>query len=466
MEPQDLLFRQIDELLHPKSVAIVGVPREMKVGKLFLISLLDQEFTGQIYPVNPKAAEIDGLKCYPSVSSIPSQVELVILLTPNSAVIEIIKECAAKGVKGVVLFTAGFSETGTLEGQNLEKEIVQIAQSANMRLVGPNGMGFYVPESGLSFFPELPKKVGSISVVSHSGSLVNILCRIAPLRGLYFNKVVSLGNECDLRSSDFFQFFGADPQTSVIGAYIEGIKKGGEFLESLKSAALKKPVVIWKVGLTQEGQRAASSHTGALSSSSDVWIGMMNQCGITTVAGFEAWVDMLMGFSMLPDQLGNSTAIISGPGGLAVSAAEACGKEGLALATISNETRIQLSKFIPPTGTSLNNPIDVGMSASLNIEINIQAAQLLADDPGVDAIFLIGAGISEEANQIFQREIIRLKEITNKAIIFVSFPGFDTTFGQSFCEAGIPAFESVERAMHVYSKVRKHQQWRLTHAVD
>jgi acyl-CoA synthetase (NDP forming) len=460
MESQDPLVNQIDEILHPNSVAIVGVPREMKVGKLFLISLLDQKYPGELYLVNPNATEIDGITCYPDISSIPGKIDLVILLIPNFAALAAIKECAAKGVKGVVLFTAGFKETGTQEGANLEREIVQIAQAANMRLIGPNGMGFYVPKSGLSFIPGLSKQIGPISVVSHSGSLANILCRMSPQKGIYFNKVISLGNECDLKSSDFFHYFANDEQSKVIGAYIEGISEGKKFIESIKSVASVKPVVLWKVGLTKEGERAAASHTGALGSSKEVWSGMMSQFGVTTVSGFEAWVDMLLGFMLLPQGLGKNIAIISGPGGLAVSAAEACGKEGLALADISTETAAKLAEFVPPTGTSLKNPIDVGMSASLNININIEAARLLAADPGVDAILLIGAGMDEEANQVFKDEILKLSQESAKAFVFVSFPGFYSSFEQSFCESGIPAFESVERALRVYARVRKYQKWR------
>ncbi|NIV38271.1 MAG: hypothetical protein GWN58_55290, partial [Anaerolineae bacterium] len=174
---------------------------------------------------------------------------------------------------------------------------------------------------------------------------------------------------------------GRDPDTRVIGAYLEGIKDGPLFLDALRKACLEKPVILWKSGLTQEGGRAAASHTGALASVREIWEGVVRQSGAVPVVGFEAWVDTLMGFSLLPSGVGDRVAIISGPGGLAVSAAEACGNNGLRLAQLSPETRSAMAKFVPPTGTSLQNPVDVGLTASLDIEIYVQAARRVAADP-------------------------------------------------------------------------------------
>ncbi|MBW2062826.1 MAG: CoA-binding protein, partial [Deltaproteobacteria bacterium] len=335
MDNIEELMTQLDALFHPESVAVVGVPRGMKTGKLFLMALLDQGFPGPIYPVHPEAKEIDGLKAFPTVSDIPGPVDLAIVLIPHHQSLAVIKDCAAKGVKGVVLFTAGYKETGTEEGAALEEELVRVARSAGMRLIGPNCMGLYAPKSGLAFFPQLSKEPGPVGIISHSGSLANILARTATQRGIRFSKAVSLGNECDLTIADFLVYLGNDPETRLIGAYLEGIKNGPFFLEALRKASLKKPVILWKVGFTPEGSRAASSHTGALAGSWEVWEGVVRQGGAIPVVGFEAWMDTLMGFSFLTDRLGDSLAVISGPGGLAVSAAEACGTVGLRLAELT-----------------------------------------------------------------------------------------------------------------------------------
>ncbi|MBU3917061.1 hypothetical protein KKA14_16125, partial [bacterium] len=288
----------------------------------------------------------------------------------------------------------------------------------------------------------------------------NIVCRMSPEKGIYFGKAVSLGNECDLNSADFLTYYAEDDETKVIGAYIEGICNSRYFLSALKETASRKPVIIWKVGLTSEGSKAASSHTGALASTPEIWDGVIQQTGAIPAVGFENWVDLLMGFTHFPPGLGERTAIISGPGGLAVSAAEACGHAGLKLAELSPETIDNLSKFVPLTGTSLKNPIDVGMSASLDIDIYIQSARIAAEDPNIDAVFMIGIGFSNEDNTRLAEALIQTRRELNKPIAMINVPGFDRNLAQLLCESSVPFFESAERAMSTYSAVRNYQQWK------
>jgi len=461
MERVRKLVAQLDGIFNARSVAIVGLPRGMKTGKLFLISFQDLGFTGRIYPVHPEAREIDGLKTYPSVSAIPGPVDLAIVLVPHHSALQVVKECAGKGVKGAVLFAAGYKETGTDEGRALEEELVRVARSSEMRLFGPNCMGLYCPKTGLSFFPALSRESGSVGFISHSGSLANVLGRLGSQRGIRFSKAVSLGNECDLTCADFLTYLGNDLETGVIGAYIEGIKDGPSFLSALKNASRKKPVVVWKVGLTPEGGRAASSHTGALAGSRRIWEGVVQQGRAVPVEGLESMVDLLMGFSLLPADLGNRMAILSGPGGLAVAAAEACGNVGLRLAELAAETRAALAEFVPPAGTSLRNPVDVGLSASLETDIYIRAARAVAADPGVDAVLVVGRGMTQESNELYTQSMIQAHEDYRKPFLVVGIiPGLDADFATNFFQAGIPVFETVERAMGVYARVRRYQLWR------
>jgi len=453
------LIDQLDAIFHPQSVAIVGVPTGMKAGKLFLMALLDQGFPGSIYPVHPEASEIDGLKAYPNVLSIPDPVDLAIVLVSQDRTLPVVRECAKKGVRGIILFTAGYKETGTAEGEKMEAELTRIALTSGMRIIGPNCMGIYAPKSGLAYFPDLSKKAGPVGIISHSGSLANILCHMAPEKGLYFSKAISLGNECDLSFADFLSYLGRDPETKVIGTYIEGIKEGPRLLSALNEASLKKPVVAWKVGLTLEGSSAAFSHTGGLAGSSAIWKGIIGQTGAIPVTGLEAWVDSLIGFSLLPPNLGDRMVIISGPGGLAVSAAEACGTMKLRLAALSSETKSLLANFIPPTGTSLKNPIDVGLTASLDINIYINAAKAAASDPGVDAVVMMGIGLSPEINKIYADAIIATAKETRKPFVIVNIPGLDVKAIQTFFDAGLPFFESAERAIKTYATVRQYQRW-------
>ncbi len=456
----ETILEQIDDLFNARSVAIIGVPRGFKAGKLFLLALLDQGYTGAIYPVNPLAKDIDGLKCYPTLSAVPGPVDLAIVLTPHDQTLGVVKECAQKGVKGVVLFTAGYKETGTEAGAALEAEIVALARSSGMRLIGPNGMGLYCPKTGLSFFPRLSKVSGPIGLISHSGSLTNILGFMGPRKNLCFSKVVSLGNECDLSTQDLLAYLGQDHDTRVIGAYIEGIQNGPAFLKALRRASLNKPVVLWKMGLTEEGSRAAASHTGAMAGKRPIWEGVVAQGGGIAVEGFEAFADTLMAFSLLPHTIGRRVAVISGPGGLAVSAAEACGKEGLQLADLSAATRQALKALIPAVGTSAQNPVDVGLTASIDIELYIQSVRIAAADPGVDLLVIIGIGLSPEINRHYTEALIQARNEYQKPFVMVNIPGFEPELGQRFCEAGIPFFDSAERAMAGLSRIIQYRQWR------
>lgn len=186
----------------------------------------------------------------------------------------------------------------------------------------------------------------------------------------------------------------------------------------------------------------------------------MKQSGAVPVVGFEAWLDALMGFAMLPEDLGDRIAIISGPGGLAVSAAEACADNGLQLAQLSPETRESLAAIVPSTGTSLRNPIDVGLTASLEIGIYIKSIQTVVADPAVDAVVVIGAGFTPEANRLYTEAIIEARRQSGKAILMVNLPGFDSSYIPQFCDAGIPYFESSERALRTYTRVLRYQHWR------
>lgn len=464
MPSPDTLIAQIDGLFHPRSIAVVGAPRGVKTGSIFLRGLLEQGFSGPIYPVNPQAGEINGFKAYPGIKDIPGPVDLAIILVPSAKALSVVQECATKGVKGAVLFTSGFKEAGTEEGKALENDLVQAARATGMRLIGPNGMGLYCPKTGLSFFPGVSKDPGPVGIISHSGSLTNILGNIAPQKGIRFSKVISSGNDCDLTAADFITYLGHDPDTGLIGGYIEGIKDGPYFLKALKQASLKKPVIIWKVGLTPEGSRASASHTGALSGSRKIWQAVESQTGAIPVVGFEAWVDALMGFSLLPAGLGRKVAVISGPGGLAVSAAEALGNEGLSLASFSQQTQDRLAGFIPPTGTSLRNPVDVSLAAFFDPLIFKESAGIVAADPDVDALFIIGGSLTPENNPTFLQNMVEVRQQFQKPLVMIRIPSRDPKLDRQFSEAGIPFFDSAERAVRAYALVYQNQRWRHDHS--
>ena len=238
MKSDQDLIAQINDLFHPRSVAVVGAPRGMKTGTVFLMALLEQGFSGPIYPVNPQAEEISGIKAYPKMADIPGPVDLAIILVPHWNSIAVVKECADKGVKGAVLFTAGYKETGTAEGKALEEEVVRLARGAGMRLIGPNGMGLYCPRSGLSFFPRgfEEARAGRDRLRPAARSL--IFWGGPPTERDRLQQGDQFGKRVRSYCSGFFVLIGSDPETGLIGSYIEGIKNGPYCLRALRKASL------------------------------------------------------------------------------------------------------------------------------------------------------------------------------------------------------------------------------------
>ncbi len=447
----------MDAIFNPKSVAVVGVPEGLKMGRLFLMGLVASGYKGKIYPVNPRADEIDGIKVIKQTRDIPGPIDLAIVLIPKKHLLGIIDELGEVGTKAAVIFTAGLAELGEVgaEEQNL---LVERAREAGIRLIGPNCQGVYAPKVGMSFFPGMPTTPGDVSFVAGSGSLASMTVWRAASRHLYFNKVISFGNACDLTPSDFASYFGEDDETKIIISYIEGIPEGRRFFETLKAVTPKKPVVVWKAGLTDLGAKAALSHTGALSGSAELWEGALRQLGAVTAQGMDELVDAMMALKFIPYPIGRRVAILSGPGGLAVSAADWAAREGLALAEPTDETKRKIAKIIPGEGTSVKNPVDVGLGASANSEHYTLPARYLLEDPNVDSVVIIGGTFYKDMNEVYRRELISAKDDTKKTLIAVTLEEFTKNMGDDRMEAefiggGVPTFPSPERALSALKKV-------------
>jgi acyl-CoA synthetase (NDP forming) len=410
------LFWEIDDIFHSKSLAIYGVSRKGGLGNVLLQAFIDQEFP-KIFIVNPKITEanvkIMGIPVFSDLKSIGEPVDLVICSTHPKFVQEIIIECGENGVKTVIIFSAGFGEKNE-EGKNAEKELVKIARNYQMRLIGPNCMGLYCPSSKLSFFPALPTESGSLGFISQSGSIANLIAFISMLKGIHFSKAISYGNGIDLSFNDFLEYLGDDPITKIIACYMEGINDGRRFIELVKKIR-KKPIIIWKAGVTPAGSKAAQSHTGSICGNNKLWNNVFNQYGVIRVYNLEEMVSMIQAF-INPIPVRNCrVAILSGPGGPAVSSADACEMNNLKLAELTNETKLKLQELLPEFGSSISNPIDLSLQVQYDPILEKNAYEVVGMDSNVDMILIWLTMLNPR-----YKDLIKLQEKISKPIAIVS----------------------------------------------
>lgn len=358
----------LDAIFNPKSVAIAGVSTRPEAqlfgGGAYLQAMIQCGFKGKLYPVNPKGGEIMGHTVYPSVRDIPGPVDYVISAIPASGALQLMKDCVAKGVKAVHFFTSGFSELGKGEGIKLEREILTLARDHGIRVVGPNCMGVYCPSSGVSFLADLTSESGGVGAICQSGGNAIYLAREAARRGVRFSKVISYGNASDVNETDLMEYMADDPETSIIMAYIEGVRNGPCFMKALERAARRKPVIVLKVGITESGARAAASHTGSLAGADRVWDGVLEQVNAVRVATIEEWIDMAVTFSFFPRPVGRRVALLGLGGGATVLASDEATKEGLSIPGFPEELRKRATTIVGnEAGTIIDNPMDISAEA-------------------------------------------------------------------------------------------------------
>ncbi len=456
-QKSSLAGQDLRALFHPSSIALVGVPRGLKPGKVFLMGLLDLGFKGPIYPVHPDADEIDGLKAYPSLMAIPDAVDLVIVMSPKETVWDVLEECGRKKVKIVIVYTSGFSEIDTGKGRQDEARMHEIARRGGFRIVGPNCMGIYSPASGLAPFPFMPKETGTIAFLTQSGSLMNLFINMCSSRKLFFSHGASYGNSCDVDFPELLEWVMADDTAQIVCSYCEGITNMRKFICVLHKTAGLKPIIMWKVGQTDAGKKAAASHTGSLAGEYHIWEALFRQFGIISVADIEEMLDVAMALYHLPLRGEGRIAIISGPGGPAVSAADAVEMNGLSLARLDETTIKRLEEILPETGTAKTNPVDVGLGASFDLRYYFDSLDILSQDPNVDAVVILGGGVTDDMNEQYIQGIIRIKETCNTHIIAIAYPGFiqDEKILLPFYDNGIPVYSTPERALRAYAAMMR-----------
>jgi len=377
----------LKSFFNPKSIAIVGASRQKgKVGYEILVNMIEAGYEGEIYPVNPKADTIEGLKCYPDLQSIGQAPELVVIIIPAKFVPEMMQQCAKVGAKSVIIITAGFKEVGE-EGMKLEKQVVQIARQARIRIIGPNCLGIIAPANKLnaSFGGDLPAE-GVIGYLSQSGALLSAILDMANAGGIGFSKLVSIGNKADVDELDLIKALGEDKDTRVIAGYLESITDGNAFVNQAERISHDKPILLMKSGGTQAGAQAASSHTGSLAGSETAYECVFERAGIIRCCSIKEQFDYAQAFADQPLPAGPRVAVITNAGGPGIMAVDEIERIGLSFAKLADETIEKLASKLPPAA-NFYNPVDIlGDALADRYEF---ALDVVLCDPNVDIVLVL-----------------------------------------------------------------------------
>ncbi len=470
----------LEEIFHPHSIAVVGARGNPGTrGYDLYSSLLVCGYKGKVYPVNPKYSELLGIKAYPSLRDIPGSVDYVISCVPASEVLNILEDCSPKGVKCVHLYTAGFGETGRREAAELEQEILKKARKSGIRLIGPNCVGIYYPREGLSFRDYFPREPGSVGALIQSGGESINFIPLASVRGIRFSKLISYGNALDCNECDFLDYFSQDPETKIILAFIEGVRDGKRFLNSLRQAASTKPVIITKGGRGKSGARAAVSHTASLAGSMKIWETLITQAGAISAENFDEMIDLAVSFYFLPPIRGRRVGIAGASGGGAsVMAADQCEEAGLDVIPLPTEIREELRSKGIPMWDWIGNPADLSILGRADFSAG-NALEMMARNQNFDlliaVIFLLAGAPLQRGQQGMSAEThlerYKLEESKLKPLLAVvsewspDIDHYDAWSSKLMCEirtaliaANIPFYPTIRRAATAARKLIDYYQ--------
>jgi|CXWL01.1.fsa_nt_gi acetyl coenzyme A synthetase (ADP forming)-like protein len=382
-------LRPLDPLFSPRSIAVIGASRNRgSLGFALLHNLVAGEYEGAIFPVNPQAAAIHSLKCYPSVGAIPDAIDLAVVVVPKARVAAVVDECLEKGARGLVVITAGYGETGAA-GRAAEQALRAKVRAAGARMIGPNCMGIINTAAGVRMnatFAPTPARPGSLGFVSQSGALGVAILNLADDLGVGLTQFASMGNKADVSGNDLLEHWEDDPATRVICMYLESFGNPQRFVELARRVGRKKPILVVKAGRTAEGARAASSHTGAIAGADVSVSAFLDQCGVLRADTIDELFDVARALDRCPLPAGNRVAIVTNAGGPGIMATDACVGHGLAIASLSAETQAVLRGFLPAEA-SVANPVD--MIASANEESYRRSLAAVLADPSVDMALAI-----------------------------------------------------------------------------
>ncbi len=441
----------LDAFFTPKSIAVVGAsPDEIKIGGIIFRNLMHGSVRGNLYPINPNEKKIHGIKCFPSIESLPTSPDLAVIAVHAPAVAGVLRECVKKKVPAVVVISAGFREIG-LEGSIREQELKEIVKGTKTRIIGPNGMGVYDAHSKLNTLFVSPAKfkappAGGLSLISQSGAVGTAIMDYMAQREYGISKFVSYGNRADIDEAELLAYLSSDKKTKAILCYVEGLKDGRKFYDTLKK--VKKPVIVLKAGKHEGSAKAAASHTGSLTGNYRVFLAAMEQGGAITAKTIEELTDfgrVLTYEGSVKKKEHPKIAIVTNGGGFGVMCADMCLGHGMGLAEFSQET-IRKVKSVMPEFSGLSNPLDlIGDATSQRFKVALDA--VLADE-NVDAVvvFLWPLGISLEAKVI--DVLLSAKKRFAKPFVVGAFGGKYTTLLLKCAEAAkIPVYPTPRRAL-------------------
>ncbi len=464
-------LKQFQRIFSPRSIAVAGAStNETKMGSRWVAGLLAAGYQGVVYPLNPGGGELLKLPIYRRLTDIPGPVDLVICSIPRDRVLDLLDDCAAKGIGAIYFFTAGFRETGDPKWAEVEEEMARRARAGGFRIIGPNCIGVSCPEQGIPYGPStMINRVGASGFISQSGGHAGKMAALSLTRGIGFSKVASIGNCCDLGSADFLEYMGHDLKTGAVGMYLEGPRDGARLIEVMRRATPRKPVFVWKGGRTAAGARAASSHTGALAASASIWSAALRQAGAVEVADLDELADSLLLYQAVGRleraNLGIICGLTDGGGGEAVLAADACAAHGIDVVPFTDRTRRELLGLLGQVGSVLVNPVDVSQRSG-DLGAFEKTFELVAAEPGVDLIVvyenvdLLVTFVGPQMCNMMNDVVARAGRKYGKPVIVVSPPGAvdreRLEVEARLTEMGTAVFPSMARAARAIASVRQH----------
>ncbi len=462
----------LEYAFNPGSIAVVGASdNPFSFGYHFLRHLVDYEYRGNIYAVNPQRESVQNMKAYRSLADIPGDVDLVICCVPTERVLSLLDQCPSKNVKIVHLFTARLGETGRPQAVEMEKQIHTRAMELGIRIIGPNCMGIYNPAAGIGFGYGFSLEAGKVGAVFQSGGAATALVQNGMMQGLRFSKVVSYGNAMDISESDLLDYFTGDENTEIIAAYLEGVRDGKRFMDSLRRAAAGKPVIAIKGGVGQAGIKAVSSHTAAIAGSANLWDVAFKQAGVVRAGDIGEMVNLAMLFNWLPPVTGKRIGIMGGGGGKGVISADLAEEVGFTLPPLSSSIRSQLKIIVPDLWDWIGNPVDLSIWGDDALK-SMEVPQLFSESPDYDFLIMQISDENPMADEwwvnIVKMQLENAINISKQglkpviAVLSSAKPGFRdfenvrwrtvSEYRDRLMDAKVPTFDNIEEAVKAMSK--------------